>query len=454
MGNRVDQGGPPATTHSLRPVRRQGASRTWKRLLDDTRGGAFRGVLLSAQLRRHPVLMFGMAPAIRSLSTAPIQAMQRGDLEGRPASRTRLSSGFVVAQVAIAVVLVTGFAMFAQTMGQLANADLGFDRNRVLLIGVDASRATVVEADRMAFYERLIDAVKEVPGVREVGGSLSTPLGSAPSFPIVVTPAGAEPTAPPATRAVELDGITPGWRSTYGVPLVSGRDIDERDRTHTQPVMIVNEAFGRRFLADTNPVGTSVNLAAGVGGDLHIGSKTIVGVIANTAWRSARSTNEPAMYIPVTQWPNPLHPTTVFSISVRSALSSPAQLAPEVRSALLALDSDLVLSIRPLDDQVGASVTQERLLAQLSAFFGGLGIVLAGLGLYGVTSHAVGLRRAEIGIRLAIGAAPSGIIRLVLSCVAVLLIAGLVAGLVASLWLSNLVAPLLYGIEPGIGERS
>lgn len=407
----------------------------------------FRVLTFTASLLLASVLIFGMAPAMRSLRTSSIQAIQSGSLAGR-ASRTRLSGGFVIAQVAIAVVLVTAFAMFAQTMERLANAELGFDRYRVLLVGVDASRATVVEADRTAFYERLIDAVKAVPGVSEAGGSLSTPLGSAASFPIVVTPPGAEPAGLPAARAVELDGITPGWRSTYGVALVSGRDVDERDRADAPPVMVVNEAFVRRFLAGTNPIGTSVNLAAGTGGEFPIGSKTIVGVIGNTAWRSVRSPNEPAMYIPVRQWPNPLHPTTVFSISVRSATSSPAQLAADVRSTLLALDSGLVLSIRPLDNQVGTSVIQERLLAQLSAFFGGLGVLLAGLGLYGVTSHAVGLRRAEIGIRLAIGAAPSGIIRLVLSRVAILLMAGVVAGLVASLWLSNLVAKLLYGIEP------
>lgn len=403
----------------------------------------FTGLLMLAS-----VVAFSVTPAVRSLRTAPMQAMNNSVLSGPRVSQTRLSSGFVVAQVAIAVVLVAAFTMFAQTVGRLAKATLGFDRDRVLLVGVDASRATVVEPDRLAFYQRLIAAVISVPGVSDAGGSLSTPLGNTPSFPIVVTPPGSDPAVPPATRAVELDGITPGWRSTYGVALISGRDVDERDRADTQPVMIVNEAFARRFLAGTNPVGTSVNLAAGTGGELAIGAKTIVGVIANTAWRSVRSTNEPAMYIPVTQWPNPLHPTTVFSISVRSAASSPALLAPDVRSTLLALDSGLVLSMRPLDAQVGTSLIQERLLAQLSAFFGGLGTLLAGIGLYGVTSHSVGLRRAEFGIRLAIGASPSGIVRLVLSRVAILMTAGVAIGVIASHWLSKLVATLLYGIGP------
>ena len=409
----------------------------------DFRVLTFTGLLLLGSM-----LIFGVVPAMRSLRTAPIEAMKSSNLDGGRASRAGLPSGLVVTQVAIAVVLVAAFTMFARTISRLADADLGFDRDRVLLVGVDASRATVVEADRTAFYARLVEAVKTVPGVNDAGGSLSTPFGIAPSFPIVVTRPGVDPSSSPATRAVELDGITPGWRSTYGVVLISGRDIDEADRANTQPVIIVNEAFVRRFLPDTNPLGALVDLAAGAGGELSIGTKTVVGVIGNTAWRSVRSTDEPAMYIPVTQWPNPLHPTTVFSISARSANSSPALIAPGIRSTLLALDDRLVLSIRPLGDQVGRSMTQERLLAQLSTFFGSLGVLLAGLGLYGVTSHAVSRRRAEIGIRLAIGAAPCGIIRLVLSRVAVLVTAGAVVGIVVSRWLANSIAPLLYGVEP------
>ena len=141
------------------------------------------------------------------------------------------------------------------------------------------------------------------------------------------------------------------------------------------------------------------------------------------------------MYVPVTQWPSPLHPTTLFSISVRSSATSPALLTQDVTTALLALDRNLVLSVRPLADQVEASFTQERLVAQLSGFFGGLGLVLAALGLYGVTSHGVSLRRTEIGIRLAIGAAPAEVIQLVLSRVAFLVSVGMIAGIATSLLL-------------------
>jgi ABC-type antimicrobial peptide transport system permease subunit len=142
----------------------------------------------------------------------------------------------------------------------------------------------------------------------------------------------------------------------------------------------------------------------------------------------------------------PSHNCVLHQCAVGNVITSSARAGRQIDS--FALDRGLVLSIRPLEEQVGTSVMRARLVAQLAGFFGGLGVLLAGLGLYGVTSHSVGLRHAEIGIRLAIGAAPFGILRLVLSRVAVLVMSGVVLGLAASLWLSNLVATLLFGIGP------
>jgi putative ABC transport system permease protein len=406
----------------------------------DSRELGFTAVVMLAS-----VVVCGLVPGLRSSRTASVESIKGHG--HKAAARTALSSSLVVGQVGVSVTLVMAVGLFVQTIERLAHVDLGFDRDRVLVVGVDAARATLVEADRTAFYHRLIEAVRAVPGVSDAGGSLSTPMGDAPDFPIIVTVPGVESILA-AERAVELNGITTGWRAAYGVSMVSGRDVEEHDRADGQPVMVVNEAFVRRFLADTDPVGVSVTLAAGSSGEIPIGAKTIVGVIGDMAWRSVRLRTEPAMFIPVTQWPSPLHPTTIFSISVRSETTSPALLTQDVTTALLALDRNLVLRARPLADQVGASFMQERLVAQLSGFFSGLGLLLAGLGLYGVTWHWISVRRAEIGIRVAVGAAPVQVIRLVMSRVALLLSIGVIAGIVASLWLSKFVVTLLYGIEP------
>jgi len=155
------------------------------------------------------------------------------------------------------------------------------------------------------------------------------------------------------------------------------------------------------------------------------------------------------MYIPVAQFDDSKQPAPPsVAISVRSASGSPALLARSVGAAVNGVNRDLALTYRLLSDQVDASLTQERVVAILSGLFGALALLLAGLGLYGVTSYAVARRRGEIGIRLALGAAPSGVVRLVLSRVSMLVAIGVLVGAGASVWLSRFVETLLYGLEP------
>jgi ABC-type antimicrobial peptide transport system permease subunit len=172
---------------------------------------------------------------------------------------------------------------------------------------------------------------------------------------------------------------------------------------------------------------------------------TIVGVVGDAAYRSVRDEVQPTMYAPLAQMS--IAPVIV-KISVRSATTSPAALARSVAAALTAVDRNLAFDFVPLVDQVSASLTQERLVAWLSGFFGALALLLAGLGLYGVTSYAVTRRRTELGIRMALGAAPGSVVRLVLSRVCVLVALGVVIGGAVSLWASRFVAFLLYGLEP------
>jgi ABC-type antimicrobial peptide transport system permease subunit len=171
----------------------------------------------------------------------------------------------------------------------------------------------------------------------------------------------------------------------------------------------------------------------------------IVGVAADAVYRSLRDPVPPTIYLPFAQ--QDLRLTSV-SLSVRSNGGSPGSLTKSIAAAIGAVNPDLALTFHPLADQVDASLTQERVVAMLSGMFGGLALLLAGLGLYGVTSYAVSRRRTEIGIRMALGAGPAGILRLVLSHVSFLLGAGVVVGACISLWVSKFVASLLYGLEP------
>jgi ABC-type antimicrobial peptide transport system permease subunit len=176
--------------------------------------------------------------------------------------------------------------------------------------------------------------------------------------------------------------------------------------------------------------------------------KTIVGVVGDATYNGLRGDAAPVEYSPLAQfdWPGGLSPNT--TISVRASAGSPMLLARGLASALTAVDHDLVFTFRPMTDQVSATLTQERLIAMLAGFFGALALLLAGLGLYGVTSYAVSRRRAEIGIRMALGAAPGRVIRLVLTRVTLLVGSGVLVGAGVSIWTSRFVATLLYGLQP------
>jgi len=242
-----------------------------------------------------------------------------------------------------------------------------------------------------------------------------------------------------------FNAITPGWFATFGTPLLAGRDITDRDRKGAPPVVVVNQAFVRRFLNGENAIGHTAKQTGFYPGP----PLEIVGVVADAVYRSLREPVPPTMYVPLAQFDDSRRPAPpTVSVSVRAASGPPALLARSVSAAIGTVNPDLALTFRPLSDQVNASLTQERVVAMLAGFFGGLALLLAGLGLYGVTSYAVSRRKTEIGIRMALGAAPGGVVRLVLSRVTLLVGSGVIAGAGVSVWASKFVATLLYGLEP------
>jgi hypothetical protein len=207
--------------------------------------------------------------------------------------------------------------------------------------------------------------------------------------------------------------ISPGWFSTFGTPIVAGRDLSDRDRQAAPPVVVVNQAFARRFLNGASPLGHTISNDSGP--TPH--PPEIVGVAGDAVYESLRDPVPPTMYMALAQR---IPPPPSVSLSIRSKGASPTQLTRSVIAAIAAVNPDVALTFRPLTDQVEASLTQERVVAMLSGLFGGLALLLAGLGLYGVTAYMVSRRRWEIGIRMALGAAPAGVLRLVLSRVLLL----------------------------------
>jgi putative ABC transport system permease protein len=394
-------------------------------------------------------IVFGMAPAVRGARAVPINALKERMGGGEQPGSAGMTDGLVVAQVALSLVLIVAAGLFVRTFENLARASLGFDRDRVLSVTVNAQ--AVPASDRNGLYHQLVHAAEAVPGVVRAGGSINPPLVGGLVGDFVVSAPGAPP-APDAERISQNNSITPGWLAAFGTPIHAGRDIDETDTKNSAPVMVVNEAFVRRFFRTANPVGAVLAVTARLApdGDFPVGVKTIVGVVGDAVYRSVRDRGRPTIYLPLAQWGDgnaPL-PYVNFFMAVRFSTISPTSPIHSVAAALTAVKPNLTFTFRPVSDQVDDSLAQDRLVAMLAGFFGALALLLSGLGLYGVTAYSVARRRTEIGIRLALGAAPASIVRLALSRVSLLVGIGTIVGTVVSLWFSRFVVALLYGLEP------
>ena len=388
-------------------------------------------------------ILFGVGPAIHATRVAPIDALKdRG--QNAHAGGVGISSLVVVVQVAVSLALVVAAGLFVRTFSRLTQVPLGFDRSDTLLVTMRTP--TVPGIERNALYHLLVKTVAAVPGVEFAGGSMNAPLAGTLNGDFVVSQPGTSP-PPGAERIRQSDWITPGMFAAFGIAVDAGRDFDARDTPAAPKVMIVNEAFARRFSPGASPIGKPLTLTFRAQGDYSLGALTVVGVVRDSVFRSIRSPDEPTVYLPLGQDTGPIL-TTNFYLGVRSARQPPQQLMRAVSTAILEVNRDVVLKARPLSDEVRDAVAQDRIVAELSGFFGGLALLLAGFGLYGVTSHAVAQRRAEIGIRMALGAAPRGVIRLVLSRIALLVAVGVIVGAGISVWASQFATALLYGLEP------
>ena len=391
-------------------------------------------------------LLFGVVPALRVAASEPMDAIKE---HGRSlaARRGGLSGSLVVAQVALSLVLVVAAMLFVRTFTSLANLDLGFDRDRVLVVDVNAEGAHIDRAGRLPVFERVLERVQVLPGVVEAGLSTVTPVsGQGWNTSVDVSNA---PRLEGRQAQTFRNAITPRWFAALGMRLVAGRTFTDADRQGAPPVVIVNQAFVRRFLNGQNPIGHTVQRRVIFNRNRPDAppppSQEIVGVTADAVYSNLREPVPPTMFEPLEQIEEGSLRGHVALI-MRTA-GSPMTDARSIASAIRDVNADLAITFRPLADYANASVVRERIVAMLAGFFGGLALLLASLGLFGLTSYTVERRRAEIGIRMALGAAPSGVIGLVLSGTTGLVAIGIIVGGALSLWASRFVGALLYQVE-------
>ncbi len=377
-------------------------------------------------------VLFGVGPAWATSRAEPLDALRE---QRTSSARAGLSLGLVTAQVAVSLVLLVCAGLLLSTFRHLTTLPLGFDTDRVLVVQVDTARAHSDATTRGDYYARLVDVAQSVPGVARAAGSTITPFSDATKSPLFSEPG-----------RVREHVVSPGFFETYGIEFRAGRDFDRRDAAAADRVVIVSEGYVRQFLGNRSPLGTTIDTGPC---DTPAGRCTIVGVVRDVVFGAPRGGARPTLYFPLAQSAGTIAPgRTGVSISVRSAIGSPARLAPSVADALLQVDRRLAFSFRPLEQDVRGTFIQERLVAAVSGFFAALALLLSGLGLYGVTAYAVARRRTEIGIRLALGATPSRVVTIIVSRFLAIVAVGLLIGMAGALWASTLIASLLHGVGP------
>jgi putative ABC transport system permease protein len=407
----------------------------------------WRVAMFTAAVMVTTTMLFGIVPAMRATRVAPNDTDTLKDRTGSAVDgrtgRAGVLDSLIVAQVALSLAAIISAGLFTRSFEQLAHVRLGFDRDGVL--GVVVNTQNIPADSRNELYHRLARAAGAVPGVAGAGGSINPPLAGFLRGDLVVSLPGT--VAPPnAERIDRTDFVTPGMFAAYGVPFLAGRDVDDRDTPQSPKVMVVNQAFVSRFLSGRVAVGQIMRVTyRSLGGDFPVGDLTIVGVVGDTVSRSLRDASRPILFMPLRQYGASVPQPNLY-IAVRSAGARPETLERSVAAALTAVQPDITLQFQPIKAEVHEALSQDRLLAMLSGFLGGLALLLAALGLYGVTAYAVSRRRVELGIRMALGATPVSVIRHVLVRATIPVGTGLIAGAVLSLWASRFAESLVYGI--------
>lgn len=386
-------------------------------------------------------LLFGTVPAIRAARVAPIEAMKdqgRGTSSGR---RLGLAGSLVVAQVTLSLVLLIAAGLFVRSFASLATLDPGFDKNRVLLVHIGTRRAGLEPSAHAAMYERILSETRSVPGVERAALSQITPASGSMWNEQLELPE--RPELSEEQRLALVNLVSPGWFATLGIPFIAGRDLSGTDRAGAPRAMVVNRAFVAKYVGRGNALGARIRLVTHYGDDPT--PLEIVGVVEDAVYDSPREGAPPTMYWALAQQKDS---PGGLSLVVRSASATPAALVRSVEAAALGVNPNLSFVARPLAEQIGTTMTQERLIAGLSGFFGVLALLLAAIGLYGVTSYAVTRRHIELGIRMALGSTPAAVVRLVLGRVVLLVASGVLLGALVSWWAASLVESLLFGLGP------
>jgi putative ABC transport system permease protein len=387
-------------------------------------------------------LVFGLAPALASSSRATprfIIAAGRGQLgPGGVAMRRTL----VVAEFALAVVLLAGAGLLLRSYQRITSIDPGFAADRVLTFSVALPEAKYGTSDSVhRFVGGYVSRLAASPGAEAAAAIFGLPLADDFSASSSFTKPGETDSA--NSPSVGMRIVTPDYFATMRIPLRAGRVFDARDDAAGNEVVLINEEAARRYWPGENPIGAQMHLGVRLVSGVRSGNKTIVGVVANVKYGSLDSATPPEVYLPHAQ-----HPVDALTIVVRTR-SDPMTFVPQARAAMSAMDRELPMAdIRAMTDVIGRSVAERRFVMLLIVAFAVVAVSLAAIGIYGVLAYVVMQRVPEIGVRLAIGASPADVVRLFVREGALLTSIGLACGLAGALAAAQALTTLLFGVAP------
>jgi putative ABC transport system permease protein len=384
-------------------------------------------------------ILFGLVPALRSgrvPAGSVLKTGGRGTTAGR--ERFRLQRILVASQVALSLVLLAGALLFARSLQNLMTRDTGFQQDGVLVANLDFTRLNLPETRRDSFVRDLLDRIRAVPGVAQAAASMRSPVSGNSSNDDIIAENGAD-----TKEASWLDYVSSDYFQTMGTPIIAGRDFNGNDTATSPKVAIVNQAFVKKFLNGAkDAVGKQFRKWESPGEPEPYYS--VVGVVKDSVYNDMHEPFVPVMYFPRTQVKKA---GTDVTFLVRSQLGA-AGLLNSVKNTIAGVNPEIDIQFKVLRSQIRESLVQDELMATLCSFFGGLAVLLAAIGLYGVISYTVTQRTGEIGVRMALGAQRSGVIRLILKEVAVLIAIGVVVGAGLTLAGSKTAGSLLFGLKP------
>jgi predicted permease len=374
-------------------------------------------------------IVFGLAPALRATSVDLAGAMKENS-RSVTGSRTLLSKALLVTQVAVSLVLLVGAGLFVRTLHNLRTVDVGFDTSNILMFRVNPT-LNRYEPERVAqLYRQLAESLDALPGTRSVGLSRTALLSGSESTTDIHTQGRTD------RYDTYIMSVSPHFFATLGIPIVLGRDFNERDAANPTASALINETAARRMFPNENPIGRRVGQQLETSGETEI-----IGVIRDTKYNSVRDEAPPTIYTSIRG-----NAGAVW-VMMRTE-GDPNAMIPAVRGTVQKIDPDVpTAGMTTQTEQLEGRFAQERLFALAYSLFGGLALLLACIGLFGLMSYSVSRRTNEIGIRMALGAQRSGVVGMVLRESMVMVVIGVVIGVAASIAAGRLVATVLFGLS-------